>query len=109
MSGRWVTILASCAVMIGCDGGGGRDDADSQSDPDAIADTGDGGHDTGGGPGVGGCYWDPAVGGPCGWFMSSSTHGTYPTSTWGMGYDGISFSYVGKEYGYKIRCVSTGT
>jgi hypothetical protein len=67
---------------------------------------------TRGGPGVGGCYWDPALGGNClgygYWYWSSSLKG-WEGSPW---YVSFTYGYVhfGSRYtAANVRCVRSGS
>jgi len=57
----------------------------------------------GNGPGLGSCYWDPALGGTCGWYWSSSTYSS--AVVWGVHFDN---GYVGSAFVHadrRVRCV----
>ena len=60
------------------------------------------------GPGAGGCYWDAAFGGTCGWYWSSSfyTRGAAYACFVGFHYGVVSTSV--KENPYYVRCVRPG-
>ncbi len=61
-----------------------------------------------GGPGAGGCYWDPALEGACSAYWSSSSHAADPSFAWFVHFD---FAFVvsgGKVFDRYVRCVRPG-
>jgi len=58
-----------------------------------------------GGPGAGGCYWDPLVAGECAWFWSSSSYAGGASSAWVVTFNLGYVGYYGKSYTYYVRCV----
>ncbi len=59
------------------------------------------------GPGSGGCFWDPAVEGTCGWFWSSSSRASVPTYAWHVLFSDASVDASSKPNTYYARCVHT--
>ncbi len=70
-------------------------------------------HDCGGcsgsgGPGEGGCYWDPALEGTCDRYWSSSSHAAYPSYAWFLGFGVADIYYDHEDSELVVRCVRLG-
>lgn len=59
----------------------------------------------GDGPGADGCYWDPALGGDCRWYWSSSRHSTHYHYARIVAFTGGGVHYDGCSYTHGVRCV----
>jgi hypothetical protein len=55
-----------------------------------------------------GCYWDPAVGGTCGWYWSSSFPATNSSTAWGVYFYNGEVSNISKFVDFRVRCVRSG-
>ena len=60
------------------------------------------------GPGSGGCYWDPALEGPCDWYWSSSSYAYDTSCAWLVYFHSGRVSYYDKTYAIYVRCVRLG-
>ncbi len=108
--GEWrlPTISELRTLIRGCpatEDGGACGVTDSCLDDPCLIDCGG---CSGGGPGVGGCFWDPALEGTCDCYWSSSSHAAYPSYAWFVYvYGAVVGLYDKGDYHY-VRCVRPG-
>ncbi len=57
------------------------------------------------GPGPGGCYWDPALTGPCDWYWTSSGVDGGPFDAWFVYFQSGSVDYGAQSIPKQVRCV----
>jgi len=58
-----------------------------------------------GGPGAGGCYWDPALTGPCDWYWTASGVDEGPFDAWFVYFQVGSVDYGAQGIEKQVRCV----
>jgi hypothetical protein len=58
-----------------------------------------------GGPGAGGCYWDPALTGPCDWYWTASGVDEAPFDAWFVYFQVGSVDYGAQGIEKQVRCV----
>lgn len=58
-----------------------------------------------GGPGPGGCYWDPALTGPCDWYWTASGVDGGPFDAWFVYFQSGSVDYGAQAIPKQVRCV----
>lgn len=57
------------------------------------------------GPGAGGCYWDPALTGPCDWYWTASGVDRGPFDAWFIYFQRGSVDYGAQGIEKQVRCV----
>ncbi len=60
------------------------------------------------GPGSGGCYWDPALSGACGWYWSSPSYAPNSGAAWRVNFNSGYVDDSGKGFSGYVRCVRPG-
>jgi len=63
------------------------------------------GPDESDGPGAGGCYWEPAAGGNCSAYWSSSSVADEPSQAWDVGFSYGNLNPQPKTSAAYVRCV----
>mgnify|MGYP001408031650 CR=1 FL=1 len=58
-----------------------------------------------GGPGMGGCYWDAALSGPCDWYWTSSGVDDGPFDAWFVYFQSGAVDYGARSIPKQVRCV----
>lgn len=59
------------------------------------------------GPGPAGCYWDPALTGPCDWYWTASGVDGGPFDAWFIYFQSGSVDYGAQAIEKQVRCVRT--